>query len=83
MEGVIVWLIVGGVAGWLAGLILNGSGFGVIGDIIIGLIGGWLGGWLISEAGVSFGTTIVGQIVVAVIGAVVLLLIIKAIKKVL
>jgi len=79
--GILVWLLVGGIAGWLAGLILDGSGFGVIGDIIIGLIGGWLGGWIISEVGISFGTTIVGQIVVAVIGAIVLLLIIKFIKK--
>jgi uncharacterized membrane protein YeaQ/YmgE (transglycosylase-associated protein family) len=79
--GILLWLIVGGIAGWLAGLILNGSGFGIIGDIIIGLIGGWLGGWLVGEMGISFGATIVGQIVVSVIGAVVLLLIIKFIKK--
>ncbi|GAB5100965.1 GlsB/YeaQ/YmgE family stress response membrane protein [Caballeronia sp. HLA56] len=80
-HGIILWLIIGGVAGWLAGLIMNGSGFGVIVDIIVGVVGGLIGGWLFGTLGISFGGGIFGSLVTAVIGAVVLLFLIRLIRR--
>jgi uncharacterized membrane protein YeaQ/YmgE (transglycosylase-associated protein family) len=77
----IVWfLLVGLVAGWLAGKLTKGSGFGVLGDIVIGVIGAFIGGFLFRLVGFSAGGT-VGSIIVATIGAVVLVYVVKAIKK--
>ncbi len=78
----IVWfLLVGLVAGWLAGKITKGSGFGVLGDIVIGVIGAFVGGFLFRLVGISAGGT-VGSIIVATLGAVVLVYIVRAIKRV-
>jgi uncharacterized membrane protein YeaQ/YmgE (transglycosylase-associated protein family) len=78
----LLWfLIIGLVAGWLAGVLVKGGGFGVIGDIIVGVIGAVLGGWLFSLFGASAGGGLIGSLVVATIGAVVLLLIVRMIKK--
>lgn len=77
----IVWfLLVGLIAGWLAGKLTKGSGFGVLGDIVIGVIGAFIGGFLFRLVGFSAGGT-VGSIIVATIGAVVLVYVVKAIKK--
>jgi len=76
MEGIVVWLIVGGVAGWLAGLIVKGGGQGVVINIVVGIIGAVIGGWLFAQLGVAVGTGLVNSIVTAVVGAVILLLII-------
>lgn len=77
----IVWfLLVGLIAGWLAGKLTKGSGFGVLGDIVIGVIGAFIGGFLFRLVGFSAGGTI-GSIIVATIGAVVLVYVVKAIKK--
>lgn len=80
----IVFLIIGGIAGWLAGLLIRGRGFGIIGDIIVGVVGAFIGGFLLTAVGLAalFGAGIIGSIIVAVIGAVVLLFIIKLIKKI-
>ncbi|MBU2755638.1 GlsB/YeaQ/YmgE family stress response membrane protein [Acidithiobacillus sp. CV18-2] len=80
----IVFLIIGGIAGWLAGLLIRGRGFGIIGDIVVGVVGAFIGGFLLTAVGLAalFGAGIIGSIIVAVIGAVVLLFIIKLIKKV-
>jgi uncharacterized membrane protein YeaQ/YmgE (transglycosylase-associated protein family) len=78
----LLWfLIIGLVAGWLAGVLVKGGGFGVIGDIVVGVIGAVLGGWLFSLFGASAGGGLIGALVVAVIGAVVLLLIVRMIKN--
>jgi uncharacterized membrane protein YeaQ/YmgE (transglycosylase-associated protein family) len=78
----LLWfLIIGLVAGWLAGVLVKGGGFGVIGDIVVGVIGAVLGGWLFSLFGASAGGGLIGALVVATIGAVVLLLIVRVIKK--
>jgi uncharacterized membrane protein YeaQ/YmgE (transglycosylase-associated protein family) len=78
----LLWfLIIGLVAGWLAGVLVKGGGFGVIGDIVVGVIGAVLGGWLFSLFGASSGGGLIGALVVATIGAVVLLLIVRVIKK--
>ena len=77
----LVWsLVIGGVAGWLAGNIMKGGGFGILGNILVGIIGGVLGGFLFSVLGLSWGGT-VGHLVVATVGAVVLLWIISLFKK--
>ncbi len=76
-----VWfLLVGLVAGWLAGKLTKGSGFGVLGDIVIGVIGAYIGGFLFRQVGVAAGGTL-GSIVVATIGAVVLVILVRALKK--
>lgn len=76
-----VWfLLVGLIAGWLAGKLTKGSGFGVLGDIVIGVIGAFIGGFLFRLVGIWAGGTI-GSIIVATIGAVVLIYVVKVIKK--
>ncbi len=78
----VVWfLIVGLVAGWLAGMLVKGGGFGLIGDLVVGVIGAVLGGWLFNAFGASAGGGILGSIIVATIGAVVLLVIVRMIKR--
>jgi uncharacterized membrane protein YeaQ/YmgE (transglycosylase-associated protein family) len=76
-ELLLIWLVVGAVAGWLAGMIVKGGGFGLIGDIIVGIIGAFVGGWLFGQMGVSAGAGITGSIVTATIGAVVLLALLR------
>jgi uncharacterized membrane protein YeaQ/YmgE (transglycosylase-associated protein family) len=76
-ESIIVILVVGLVAGWLAGKIVRGAGFGLIGDIVIGIIGAFIGDWLLPRLNIHLGTGTIGSIVNATIGAVVLLLIIR------
>jgi uncharacterized membrane protein YeaQ/YmgE (transglycosylase-associated protein family) len=78
----LLWfLIVGIVAGWLAGVLVKGGGFGVIGDLVVGVVGAVLGGWLFSTLGASAGGGLVGSIIVATIGAVVLLFVVRLIKR--
>lgn len=82
MENLIITLIVGAVAGWLAGLIIKGGGFGLIGNIIVGVIGAFLGNYLFDVLNISIGgEAIIGDLVTAVAGAVVLLFVIGLIKK--
>ena len=77
-----VWFIlVGLVAGWLAGVLVKGGGFGVIGDIIVGVLGALLGGFLFSVLGFSSGGGLLGSIVVATVGAVVLIFVLRLIKR--
>ena len=83
VETLLIWLIVGAVAGWLAGVIVKGGGFGLIGDIVVGIIGAFVGGWLLPKLGVHLGglTPIVATIASATIGAVVLLLLLSLIRR--
>ncbi len=81
LTGIIVWLIVGGVAGWLAGLIVKGYGFGLVGNIIVGIIGAVIAGWLLPMAGIAIGSGMVGAIIHAMIGAVILLLVLGLIRR--
>ena len=78
---IIYFIIVGLVAGWLAGVIMKGGGFGVIGDIIVGIVGAVLGGWLFGTMGASLGGGLIGSIVVATIGAVILIFLLRLIKR--
>jgi uncharacterized membrane protein YeaQ/YmgE (transglycosylase-associated protein family) len=77
-----VWFaLVGLVAGWLAGQLMKGGGFGVVGDIVVGVLGALLGGFLFSSLGLSSGGGLLGAIIVATIGAVVLIFILRLIKR--
>jgi uncharacterized membrane protein YeaQ/YmgE (transglycosylase-associated protein family) len=78
----IVWFIlVGLVAGWLAGQLMKGGGFGVIGDIVVGIIGALIGGLLFGSLGISAGGGLLGAIIVATIGAVVLIALLRLIRR--
>jgi uncharacterized membrane protein YeaQ/YmgE (transglycosylase-associated protein family) len=79
--GIIIWLVVGAVAGWLAGLIVKGYGFGLIGNIVVGIVGGVIAGWLLPRLGIFIGGGIIAEIIDAVIGAVILLVIIGFIRR--
>lgn len=81
VETLLIWLLVGAVAGWLAGMIVKGGGFGLLGDIIVGILGAFAGGWLLPKLGIALGSGIVSVIAVATIGAVVLLLILRLIRR--
>jgi uncharacterized membrane protein YeaQ/YmgE (transglycosylase-associated protein family) len=78
---IIAALIIGGIAGWLAGLIVRGAGFGLIGNIVIGIIGALLAGWLLPQLGVSLGVGWVRDIINATIGGVIILVILSLIKR--
>lgn len=71
------FLIIGGVAGWLAGILMKGRGLGIVVNIIVGVIGGFLGGWLFSRLGISFGVGDVGEFITSFLGAVILLIIVS------
>jgi uncharacterized membrane protein YeaQ/YmgE (transglycosylase-associated protein family) len=81
IESIIIFLIVGAVAGWLAGLVVKGRGFGLVGDIIIGIIGALIAGWLLPRLGIYIGAGIIGQIIEAFIGAVILLIILRLVRR--
>ncbi len=78
---IIIWLIVGAIAGWLAGMAVKGTGYGLIGDIVVGIIGGLLAGWLFPRIGVPIGGGFVGDVIDSFIGAVILLIILRVVKR--
>jgi uncharacterized membrane protein YeaQ/YmgE (transglycosylase-associated protein family) len=79
---IIIWLIVGAIAGWLAGMVVKGGGYGLIGDIVVGIIGALIAGWLLPQIGIVIGGGIIAAIINAFIGAVILLLILRLIRRV-
>ena len=81
VESIIIWLIVGAIAGWLAGTVVRGGGFGLIGDIIVGIIGAVIAGWLLPRLGIFIGGGIIAAIIDAFIGAVILLLIVRLLRR--
>lgn len=81
LESVLIFLLIGLIAGWLAGVLFKGSGFGVLGDIVIGILGAQIGGWIFDRAGWSaygFG----GAVLMAFVGAIVLLVLIKLVRNI-
>lgn len=77
-----IWFIlIGLAAGWLAGQLVKGGGFGLVGDIVVGVIGALLGGYLFSTFGVSTGSGLLGSLIVATIGAVILLFSLRLIRS--
>lgn len=77
----LIFLLVGAIAGWLAGQLMKGGGFGILWNIILGIIGGIVGGWLFGVLGVSTGGGLIGSLITAVAGAVVILFLASLFKK--
>ena len=74
-------ILVGLIAGWLAGQVMKGSGYGILIDILLGLVGGVIGGWLFGALGIYPGGGVIGSIIVAFVGAVVLVALSRAVKR--
>ncbi|HEV7877163.1 GlsB/YeaQ/YmgE family stress response membrane protein [Bradyrhizobium sp.] len=81
MDSIIVWLIVGAIAGWLAGLIVKGGGFGLLGNIVVGIVGAVVAGWLLPYLGITLGGGIIAAIIHSAIGAVIVLVIISMVRR--
>lgn len=81
IESLFVLIIVGAIAGWLAGLIVKGFGFGLIGNIVIGILGALIATWLFPRLGVSLGSGLVSAIISATLGAVILLVVVGVIRR--
>jgi uncharacterized membrane protein YeaQ/YmgE (transglycosylase-associated protein family) len=79
-ESLLIILVVGLIAGWLAGQIVQGTGFGIIGDLLIGIVGAFIGDWLLPQLGLHLGSGIIAAIINATIGAVLLLLVIRLVR---
>jgi uncharacterized membrane protein YeaQ/YmgE (transglycosylase-associated protein family) len=79
ITGLIIFLVIGGIAGWLAGLIMKAN-YGLVGDIVVGVIGSLIGGWLFGLFGIAAGG-LIGSIIAAVVGAVILLALIRLIRR--
>ena len=80
LTSIVIFLVIGAVAGWLAGVVMKGGGFGIVGDIVVGIIGAIIGGWLFGILGIAAGG-LIGAIITAFVGACVLLFVVRLIKK--
>ena len=80
MDGLLYWVVVGLIAGWLAGVVMKGGGYGIVVDIVLGILGAIVGGWIFSALGIGAGGGLIGGIVVAFIGAVALVAVTRALK---
>jgi uncharacterized membrane protein YeaQ/YmgE (transglycosylase-associated protein family) len=80
MESLIVLLIVGAIAGWAAGQIVKGYGFGLVGNIVVGVVGAFIGNWLFPQLGL-WGADMIGMIISAILGAVILLVVIGLVRR--
>jgi uncharacterized membrane protein YeaQ/YmgE (transglycosylase-associated protein family) len=80
-ESILIILLVGLIAGWLAGLVVQGTGFGLIGDIAIGIVGALIASWLFPKLGLRLGTGMVREIIDATIGAILLLVVIRLVRR--
>ena len=81
-ESLLVIIIVGVVAGWLAGKLVRGTGFGLIGDLLVGIVGAFVGNWLLPRLGIQLGTGVISAVVNATLGAVALLLVIGLVRSI-
>jgi uncharacterized membrane protein YeaQ/YmgE (transglycosylase-associated protein family) len=81
VEALLILLLIGAIAGFLAGTIVKGYGFGVVGNIIVGIVGAVFGGWLLPQLGLFTGGGMLGQIITATLGAVVLLILIGFVRR--
>lgn len=80
-ESLVVILLVGLVAGWLATQLVRGTGFGIVGDIVVGILGAFIGAWLLPQLGVRIGSGLISAIASATIGAVLLLLVLRVVRR--
>jgi uncharacterized membrane protein YeaQ/YmgE (transglycosylase-associated protein family) len=81
IEAIIIWLFIGAIAGWVAGLLMEGYGFGLIGNIVVGIAGAVIAGWLLPQMGIILAGGFLAAIINAVIGAVILLFLIGLIRR--
>jgi len=81
MEGILLFIVIGLIAGWLAGVLVKGGGFGVLGDIVVGVLGAVIGGYLFGVVGLG-NRGLLGEILVATVGAMILIFVLRLIKRV-
>jgi uncharacterized membrane protein YeaQ/YmgE (transglycosylase-associated protein family) len=79
-DSLLIIMVVGLLAGWLAGEIVQGTGFGIVGDLLIGIAGAFVGSWLLPQLGLHLGSSMISAIINAAIGALLLLLVIRLIR---
>jgi uncharacterized membrane protein YeaQ/YmgE (transglycosylase-associated protein family) len=80
LEELLIILLVGGIAGWVAGVLVRGRGHGIVVNIVVGIIGAFIGGWVFAQLGIAI-AGILGSIVMATCGAIILLLILRVLKR--
>jgi uncharacterized membrane protein YeaQ/YmgE (transglycosylase-associated protein family) len=81
MAALVVWLIVGALAGWIAGVVVKGGGFGLIGNIVVGILGSIVAGYLFPVLGIHLGAGLIGSVLHAAIGAIILLFVLSLIRR--
>jgi len=81
-DSILMVIVVGAVAGWLAGLVMRGSGYGIVGDVVVGLLGAFIGNWLLRAVGfsINLGTPVLNKIVVSLIGALLLMFVVGLLR---
>jgi uncharacterized membrane protein YeaQ/YmgE (transglycosylase-associated protein family) len=80
-HGLIAWIVIGIVAGWASGKLVDGGGFGLIGDIVVGIVGAFIGGWLAGKFDIHIGSGLISSIITAIAGAVLLLLAVRLVRR--
>ncbi len=83
LEGILIALLIGAIAGWLAGVLVKGGGFGLVGNIVVGIVGAFVASWLLPQAGLGFstGNAIITSILYATIGAVIVLVVVSVLRR--
>jgi uncharacterized membrane protein YeaQ/YmgE (transglycosylase-associated protein family) len=81
LTSLIVWLVIGAIAGWLAGQIMTGGGLGLVGNIVLGIVGAIVAGWLFPHLGFAFGEPLVAAIINALIGSIIVLFVLGLVKR--
>jgi uncharacterized membrane protein YeaQ/YmgE (transglycosylase-associated protein family) len=81
-EGIIITLVIGLIAGWAASKLVNGTGLGLIGDILVGIAGAFIAGWLFPELGIPLGSGFIHYVIDALVGAIILLVVVKLVRRV-
>lgn len=82
LEALLIALLIGGIAGWLAALVVRGAGLGILGNIVVGFLGALIAGWLLPYFGIAIASGLLGAILHAFVGAVILLVLISLIRRV-
>jgi uncharacterized membrane protein YeaQ/YmgE (transglycosylase-associated protein family) len=80
-ESLLIFLVVGALAGWLGGIVVKGYGLGLIGDIVVGVIGSFIGGWLFNYFHIVHGTGFLGELIGATLGAILLLVVLRLVRR--
>lgn len=81
LQSLLVWIVIGAIAGLLANYVVKGSSLGLVGAIVVGIVGAFIGGWLFGVLGIAVGAGIVGEIITAFVGAVILLFLLRAVRR--